>query len=543
MKLHLFLCLFVACRLLHAQAVIITEIFADPTPSHGLPEREYLEIFNRSAGRISLNGYTLTYGTVRAVFPASFIESGEYALVCRNAHVQDFLSFGKVIGLSGLSLNNSGSTLKLSDPTGREVHYLSYSSSWYTPGRSEGYSLEMIDFNYPCQGRGNWQSTQATPGGTPGKPNSVARANPDTAPPLLLQRDLQENRVMLYFNEVLDSSFGENPGNFEVISGNAAVIQAAFLNNSREAVLLTLNHPPGQALELMIYGAADCSGNTGEDIRVLFEQLPDPLAGDIRLSEILFNPPPGGQDFVELYNTSGQSFNLKNWQFARLNAAGQITGHARIATVMTVLPPKSYLAFSPDTFFLRNHYPVSGNLAEIAALPAYNNDAGTVLLLKPDSSVFDRFTYSEKMHAALIQHPKGVSLERVSFQHDQWVSASSDSRFATPGAPNSRSESDLAGPSFAAEPLRFSPGSSVPVTGLTYKLAGGEIYAAVTLLDKHGRKVRTLGQNLLLGTSGRITWDGTDDRGSLLPAGYYVFVIHLFGAGPERRFYAKTVIE
>lgn len=530
-------------RLLHGQAVIITEIFADPTPSRGLPEREYLEIFNRSAGRVSLSGYTLTYGTVRTVFPAVFLEPGEYALVCRNPYIQEFSSFGKVIGLSNLSLNNNGSTLKLSDPAGTEVHYLSYSSSWYTPGRSEGYSLEMIDFNYPCRGKANWQSTRAEQGGTPGKPNSVARANPDLSPPRLLHYDREENRLLLYFNEVLNNAFGENADNFEVLSGNAVVTHAAFLHESREAVVVSLDRAPEQTLELMIYDAADCSGNTGADIRVLFEHLPDPLPGDIRLSEILFNPPPGGEDFVELYNASEQRFDLKSWQFARLNAAGEISGHRVISTTATVLPAHGYLAFSADTAFLRNYYPVTGNLAEVAALPAYNNDAGTVLLLKPDSTVFDRFTYSEKMHAALIHQPKGVALERVSSQRNDWASASSDTRFATPGAPNSRRESDRAEPFFNAEPMRFGPGTDTPVTWLTYEQTEGEIYAAITLLDKHGRTVRTLGRNHLLGTSGKIAWDGTDDHGSLLPPGYYVFVIHLFGADIGRRFYAKTVME
>lgn len=540
MKLYLFLFLFTACRLLNAQALIITEIFADPTPSRGLPEREYIEIFNRSAERISLSGYSLSYGTVRATFPASVIEPGEHVIVCRNPYVQEFTSLGRVIGLSNLSLNNSGNTLKLSGPAGNEVHTVSYSSSWYTPGRSEGYSLEMIDTDYPCRGKANWQSSPAEEGGTPGKSNSAARANPDLTPPELLRYDLQETRILLVFDEVLGSAFAENTARFEVLSGNAALTNAAFADESREAVVLTLDRSPPGDLELRIYGAEDCSGNTGPDTTVVFENLPEPLPGDIRLSEILFNPPPGGEDFVELYNTTEKRFNLKNWQFARLNAAGEVTGHTVISTTQTVLPGNSYLAFTKNRSFLRDHYPLTGNLMEVPALPAYNNDAGTVLLLKPDGTESDRFTYSEKMHASLIRNPKGVSLERISFQRNVWVSASSDAGFATPGAPNSCGERDPEEPHFIAEPLVFQPGAEV--TRLTYRLPDGEVYAAVTVLDKHGRTVRTLARNHLLGTSGEIAWDGTGDHGRLLPPGYYVFVIDVFGTGLNRRFYAKTVI-
>ena len=544
MKLHLFLFLFMASRLLYAQAVIITEIFADPTPSRGLPEREYLEIFNRSPVRIALSGYTLTYGTVRAVFPAAFIEPGEHVLVCRNSYVQEFSAAGKVIGLSNLSLNNTGATLTLSGPGENETHRVSYSGGWYTPGRSEGYSLEMIDTAYPCRGKDNWQSTQAEQGGTPGKPNSISRANPDLAPPRLLHHDLQDNQLLLFFDEILSSVFAENPVNFEIIGALTVVTQAAFRDESREAVVLTLDSPAPPAAELKIYSAEDCSGNTSPDITVIFETLPDPPSGAIRLSEVLFNPLPGGHDFVEVYNTSEQHFNLKNWQLARLNAEGEPTGHTRISSTQTVLAGNSHLAFSPDPAFLKEHYRVTGEIREVKGLPAYNIDAGTVLLLKPDSTVADRFTYSEKMHASLIHHAKGVSLEKVSFQpqHNLWVSASSDAGYATPGAPNSRRESDAVTPLFVAEPLVFHPDTDTPATWLTYRLDEGEIYAAITVLDKHGRAVRTLTRNHLMGTHGKIAWDGTDEQGRLLPHGYYAFMIRVFGTGLNGTFYAKTVI-
>jgi len=546
MKLYLFLGLLTASCLLQAQSVIITEILADPTPSHGLPEREYLEIFNRSDRPVSLSGYVLQYGNTRVTFPAAVIEPGEYAIVCRSAYTPELAPWGKVIGLTNLVLNNSGNTLSLSDPTRTETHTVTYSSAWYTPGRSEGYSLEMIDPDYPCRGKANWASSTAAQGGTPGQPNSVARPNPDETPPELLRYDLEQDRVLLVFNEVMSADLAGNPGHFGILSGGVSVTGAAFGDAGRETVVLSLNRAPDGNLELRIYGAADCTGNTAPDITVTFEDLPEPLLGDIRLSEILFNPLPGGDDFVELHNTKAQHFDLKNWQLARTSADGKITGHAALSRTRLILPGEAYMAFTVNGSFLTRHYPVTGRITEIPALPAYNNDAGTVLLLKPDSTVYDRFTYSEKMHASLVRNPKGVSLERVSFRsrHDLWTSASSDAGFATPGAPNSQEEHDRPTSFFAAEPLVFHPypNSDTPVTYLTYVLTGGETYASVNILDRHGQPVRSLARSQLLGMQGQITWDGTDDRGGLLPPGYYVFVIRVFGTGLNRTFYAKTVI-
>ncbi|MCD8539480.1 MAG: lamin tail domain-containing protein, partial [Leadbetterella sp.] len=356
----------------------------------------------------------------------------------------------------------------------------------------------------------------------------------------LLRYDLDENRVILVFDEVLESAFAEDTGRFEVIGGEAVVTEAAFLNQGREAVILALNRVPHSPLTLRVYDPEDCTGNTGPDVTVVFEKLSGPLPGDIRLSEILFNPLPGGEDFVEVCNTSDRRFDLKNWQLARLNAAGEISGHATLSAMQTVLPENGFLAFTTNSAFLRDHYPLAGNLLEVPVLPAYNQDAGTVLLLKPDSTEFDRFTYNEKMHASLIRNPRGVSLERVSFLRNEWASAASDAGFATPGSANSRAENDSTESFFTAEPLVFLPGPEV--TRLTYRLPGGELYAAITVLDKHGRTVRILARNHLLGTSGKIAWDGTDDHGRLLPPGYYVFVADVFGTGLNRRFYAKTVI-
>ena len=539
MKLYLFLLLFTAGRVVFGQALILTEIFADPTPRRGLPEREYLEIFNRSTAEVTLQGYTLTYGNSRVALPDSVIGPGEYIIVCRQTYFNEFTAFGRVVGVPALSLNNNGNTLRLSGPQGSEEHVVTYSSSWYTPGRTEGYSLEMIDTAYPCRGKNNWQSTVSGEGGTPGKSNSVRRDNPDFTPPELLGYDLRDNRIVLYFNEVLSSRFAENRYCFEV--SGATLSEAAF-GETHETVLLTLEQAPSGPVELWIYQAEDCSGNTGTDFLLVFEDLPEPLPGDLLLSEVLFNPLAGGDDFVEIYNPTSQDFNLKNWQLARLNAAGEITGHVILSPTHTVLRGNSWMAFCRNPAFLATHYPQTGTVIEVTALPAYNQDTGTVLLLKPDSTVFDQFTYSEKMHAALVINPKGVSLERISFHsgRNEWTSAASDAGFATPGAPNSQWESQAGEPAFTAEPPVFFAGTQY--TWLSYRLTGGETYAAIQVIDRHARTVRTLARNYLLGSSGKIAWDGTDDQGALLPPGYYVFVINVFGTAIERTFYAKTAI-
>jgi hypothetical protein len=552
MKLHRFLLLFIL--LSHsslAQSVFLTEIFADPTPSRGLPEIEFLEIYNSSEHDISLKGWSLMYGSTASVFPDSVIKSGQIAILVRSPFVNDLKPYGYVIGLPSLTLNNNGAVLRLLNPQKEEVHYVSYSSDWYTQGRNDGYSLEMIDTDFPCVGKTNWASSSSETGATPGKENTAKAKNPDNSPPKLLQYSLVEKTITLIFDEIVNRNFGENIENFEILKGNNEILSVTFQENRRDALILTLDSELQNELELIIYDSEDCSANVGQDIRILFIDLPEPSSGDIQISEILFNPKTGGEDFVEIYNTTEQPFNLKDWKFAHFNNQGVMASIRNISAFDLIISPKTHLAFTTNKPFLVANYAKSGtsqeeNIIAIPSLPAYNNDAGTVLLLKPDSTVFDRFTYSEKMHASLINNPDGVSLEKVSFRKNQnkWTSASSDAGYATPGSPNSQAENEFLDQEFLTEPTVFNPyqNSDKSSTFLTYKLSHDGNYASITVLDKNGKKVRSLGQNLLLGTTGKIQWDGTDDYGSLLPVGYYVFSINVFGNDFNKQFYAKTVI-
>ncbi len=86
--------------------LIITEIMADPTPSKGLPEREYLEIFNPSPNDINLKNFKLYYGSFSVLFPDSTLKSNTYAIVFRKGYEAEFRNYGAIIPLPNFSLSN-----------------------------------------------------------------------------------------------------------------------------------------------------------------------------------------------------------------------------------------------------------------------------------------------------------------------------------------------------------------------------------------------------------------------------------------------------
>lgn len=515
--------------------LLITEIMADPTPSKGMPEREYLEIFNPTSEDVNLKNFKLYYGNFSVSFPDSIIKSNAYAIVFRKGYEAEFSDFGSIIPLANFSLSNEGTLLVLKNNTGQDVFYIDYSPSWHTLKNDGGISLEMIDTGFPCVKNQNWSSSTSTNGGTPGKANSVFKANPDISAPKLLNFNLDNTEVTLNFDEDLSLDFLKVQSNFRIKDDFNEVLGISFEAYKANKVILKLKLPieEGESIELLIDNLEDCSGNLSESMTIVLSNLVPARVGEILLSEILFNPKSGGEDFVELFNGSDKTLNLRGWKFAKLDSKNEVSEISEIANYDLLIRPKSFLAFSENKNYLQENYPKTGNVVEVIKMPSFNNDLGTVILLDKNDMEFDRFSYSEKMHNQLIVNPEGISLERTNFdvlKKSPWVSASMDFGFATPGSPNSQSSTENIGNVFYSEPIVFNPYQSngSPTTFLKYNVNGQGFAAKIDLIDKNGRLVRNLSNNIILGSSGEIEWDGLSNSGQLLPVGYYVFRVKLY---------------
>ena len=90
--------------------------------------------------------------------------------------------YGKTTGLKSFpSLTDDGRWLALYNSKGEIIHSLCYSDSWYGNilKSDGGWSLEMIDTDYPFYEKGNWRASVSRSGGTPGSINSVSGTNTD----------------------------------------------------------------------------------------------------------------------------------------------------------------------------------------------------------------------------------------------------------------------------------------------------------------------------------------------------------------------------
>ena len=74
------------------------------------------------------------------------------------------------------------------------------------------------------------------------------------------------------------------------------------------------------------------------------------IQGDVLLNEILFNPVPDGNDYVEIYNHSEKEISLNRLYLASRDKNLELTQIYPLTNSREVFNPGSYLALTKDTF-------------------------------------------------------------------------------------------------------------------------------------------------------------------------------------------------
>jgi hypothetical protein len=536
-----------------AKDLIITEIFADPSPQIGLPDAEYIEIYNRSSNPIDLVGWKLSDGSSTATFASQIILPKEYWIVTSFASTSKFIPHGKTIGLTNFpTLNNDSDVLTLK--TSISIDSVNYNSTWYQDDdkANGGWSLELIDPENICGERNNWVASVDPKGGTPGKQNSVFANKPDlTGPKLLSIAALQSTQLLLSFDEKLEKPLG----NLTFSITPSILISTFALNNSAlTEIKIDLNQALvlRQLYNLQVFSLRDCAGNfiqSGFDkLDFALPEAADSL--DILINEILFNPRPGGVDFVEIYNKSPKYINLRNHQIA--NYENGVIKNAKTIPSNLILAPLSFIAFTSDTVILKTQYVMgaSKNFYQMD-LPSFNDDAGSIALVNDKGKVGDHFFYSDQYHSPLLKDKEGVSLERISLapnsnEPSNWKSASARSGFATPSYlnSNSRPETFVNENAIRVEPEIFSlerPGQDF--SKINYRFDQSGLVANVKILDQQGRLIKTITNNETLGFEGFFRWDGDHDDGSKARLGYYLVWVEVFDlTGTVKTFRERVVV-
>jgi hypothetical protein len=531
--------------------VIISEVMADPIPSVSLPEKEYLEITNKSEFSFSLKNWKLSSEGQSSLFPGIIITPGEYLIVCSVTDTSYFHRYGRVAGVKSFpSLTDANKCIVLSDSSDNMIHGVEYSSDWYGDQlKSEGgWSLEMIDKNYPFYMSGNWTASLSNTGGTPGKRNSAEGENPDRSFIGLVN-------VFPTNNTSIEVSFSEPVKDIENFLPEVKVgemnIKSLVSSDPllRKFVIkfdITLKRNQQYTITFPS-SLTDFSDNKIEKESFCFG-LPEPVStGDILFNEILFNPLPGDQDYIELYNASEKVINASDLYFVSVSSeSGDTSELVPVSGENRCILPGAFYAVTTDReAVIRRYFTcVPANIFQTGQLPSMPDDKGHLILLNRQLGLIDEVSYDEKMHYSLLSGYEGIALEKLrpaslSSDWNNWHSASEASGWGTPGASNSvYSSQPVSEENVVLSSTKITPDNDgiEDFLVIDLKLQGNGNVVAVLLYDETGNFIRKLTDNLLAGNQATVTWDGTGEDGSLVSTGIYIIYISVFDdAGKSKR--------
>ena len=539
-------------------SIVIDEIMPDPTPQVGLPNNEWIELKNNSSGAINLAGFRIgDENSMSGPMPDFLLQPDSFVIVCTGSAVAALSAFGQVISVTGFpSLDNDGETIILRSPEGNIIHALNYSPEWFQNAvkADGGWSLEMMDTNNPCSGKNNWKASTNINGGSPGKKNSIDAINPDETPPQLKRSySIDDRTIVLVFDEPIDSTSASDPAKYFMTDNQilAATASSPIFNT----VVITLGTPlqNEKVYTITVKDITDCKGNNiGVHNATKAGISQEALKNDMVINEILFNPKPGANDYVEFYNRSNKIIDANNLYINNSTTNGSNNSLKKISNTPLQIFPGDYIVLTEDAlqlgmnYFLKN----SDAVIRLASMPSLPDDKGTIVLLNAQGTIVDEVHYSEKWHFELMTNNDGVALERIDPNFEtqnlqNWHSAASTSGYGTPGYQNSQYK--LANKSTATieiTPKIFSPDNDGydDITTINYNVSQSGYVGNIIVLDAGGRQVRHLVKNALLSMKGFWTWDGLGENGKKLPIGSYIVYTELFNLDGNKESYKNVVV-
>lgn len=524
--------------------IIINEIMAAPISTAAALNKEYIELYNTTDKYIIITGWKYKDGTAAvSTLGADTLLPKSYRILSAVADVDAFKVYGKTLGVSPWpSLNNDKDDLSLMLPDASTIiDAVSYVDTWYQDNsKKTGYALELINYKSGCPGAPNWIASTAAIGGTPGAQNSVYADLDAIAPKLIGIEITNTTTVRVDFDKAIQVGALSLASNYTINNGIGAAQSAVPASVANKSVVLTFATPIVRGVEslLTVSNLLSCGGvvinpaNNTAKIFLAKEIMPN----DILITEILFNPKTGGFDFVEIYNNTDHLLDLKDLTLSNPSASGIGSTKRAISTLPLYIQPKTYWVLTANPSVVQQQYQVKypNQMVQMAVMPPYNNDKGTVAIWKGDDAI-DQFDYTEKMHHALLKEVKGVSLERVSFaksgnEPGNLQSSAASVGFATPTDKNSQGEDASLKNTVVVANKTFSPDNDgfEDLLQIDYRFKENGNLATINIYTDKGILVRRLARNITFSTQGTVTWDGLNDGGQLCKVGLYVIKVDIF---------------
>jgi hypothetical protein len=550
---------FMLNKLAAAGDVIINEIMADPDPVIGLPNHEYLELYNTASSPIDLSDWILQIGSSSKTIEDFILPSHSYVLICKNDAIEALSQYGMTYGLSSFSLTNSGTQLVLMNKDGGIIHQVEYSDSWYQDDEKKegGWSLETIDPIAYCIEESNWGASIDASGGTPGAINSIDGLAPEQEDLLIERIELMNSSsIRVYFSRKMDSASLSVPLYYSIDQGMGNPTECLIEGPKYKTVRMTLSESLQEGLTYTLEtldGLKECNGNDAAGLIGAFAIPAEVEAGDIVFNEILFDSHVDDGEYIELVNISDKILETSSLSISRIKINEYDTSWYTANLSGNLLFPGDYAAYTSSASQVLKVYDSEApeKIYSLSSFPSLPNTEGIILLHLSSSkdSIIDRLDYDESWHYSLLNNTKGVSLEKMDLKagnnQENWHSAASSVNYGTPAYQNSQfQEEGQTASKFELVPEIFSPDNDGvdDMLQINYQMDEAGYTLNLVIYDSRGRKIKHLVKNELLASSGSFYWDGQDEDYQKAHIGIYILFFEYFDLSGNVKSEKLTVV-
>ncbi|KYG84041.1 hypothetical protein AWW67_02695 [Roseivirga seohaensis] len=428
--------------------LLITEIMATPTPSRGLPDVEYVEIYNNSGRIIDLDGlyFSDNDGSYKLTNKNMLPET--YLILSGNTAATALAVYGEVLAVNSFPTLTIEDQVSLKDYNGNIIFEVAYDRSFYQSDAKDdgGYSIELINPLASCFDNSNWIASSSENGGTPGVRNSVFDTTLDTTAPLVVSLYAEsETQLKITFNEamntasILTSTFN--------LSGGLQVSSVEILDGLGQVILVNLSSAfqRGVVYSITLSDLSDCEGNVISTVTKNFSLGAVPAYQELIFTEIMANPSPSQGlpvvEYLEVFNASSKIISLEGLTLSD-GASSTTLGNFN-------LNPSEYLILTANSD--KAKLDPYGNVLGVSSWPSLNA-SGDKVSLKLGNQVIHSVDYSSAWYRSSSKANGGYSLELIDLSYacveqSNWK-ASEAVVGGTPGAQNSVNgiNPDLVGP-------------------------------------------------------------------------------------------------
>jgi hypothetical protein len=422
------------------RSVVINEIMY--APSTGEPE--WVELYNRTTSPINLKQWKFSDAATTVTITNSEFEilPNSFIVLARDSSILNFYNVGSEIIVFNLpALNNTGDAVVIRDSLGVIIDSLSYLSSW--GGSTGGRSLERISAEEISTDPSNWGTSNSVFKATPGLINSLTQKDFDIA----VDDILFDPEFPIKGDSVSISTKVKNPGKNDA-NFSLQLFEDTDLDSIPDMLLENLQSLFLAAGDSGIfnfnYSIENIQSRRGFFINAVYNPDQDTTnnklyktiepglpSQSIVINEIMYAPAGGEPEWIELFNRTNDTINLKGWKVSDV-----LTTPATVTITQDVfIEPNSYLILSRSETIFDFHRFIPSEVF-VLSLPVLNNDIDGVVLKDNRGLQMDSVFYSN-----LWGGTNGYSLERLSVNAGSNLPANWGTSFdieqSTPGRINS----------------------------------------------------------------------------------------------------------